>query len=552
MKLNKYIISFLVGSLAIITSCSDFLDTAPDNRVELKTPLQVSKLLIGGYLDGNYSLVCELSGDNIVDNQAPDDEGIRYNLSSYERMDDEIFAWEPVKSSNSSDSPTSIWRSCYYAIAVANHALEAIDRMEKDENMSSEDRVILSAAKGEALMIRAYHHFILANVFCQAYRDDDLSSDSIKSPGIPYMKKPETSVLVHYNRGSVTNVYKNIEADLTAGLDLINDGAYYEKPKYHFNKLASYAFAARFYLFKREYDKVIEYASLVLGSNPASVMRNWKEFDGLASSEAISLEWVDETNANNLMLLPTYSGFARHIGGPYRYTCNREAAASTIYGFGPGWNIAPHPCWSASGLYVSGGQDYGLFSGKVMELFEYTNKLANTGYAHIVRCEFTTEETLLCRAEAYIYKNEFDAAFQDLKTWNDSRADLPGTPVGLKEFDEENMKSFYRKDKNFVKQYNTEKMSPKFVITDAQKVYIDCLMHFRRLENLFDGTRWFDIKRYGLEIEHRIGKDRVEKLTWDDPRRAIQIPQEVIAAGLEANPTLTTPSTITLESYKIK
>ena len=61
-------------------------------------------------------------------------------------------------------------------------------------------------------------------------------------------------------------------------------------------------------------------------------------------------------------------------------------------------------------------------------------------------------------------------------------------------------------------------------------------MHFRRIEGLHDGLRWHDIKRYGIEIEHVQGKDPARILVWNDDRRAIQLPQEVIMAGMTANP----------------
>lgn len=58
----------------------------------------------------------------------------------------------------------------------------------------------------------------------------------------------------------------------------------------------------------------------------------------------------------------------------------------------------------------------------------------------------------------------------------------------------------------------------------------------RRMELIHDGSRWMDIKRYGIEISHvRDGMDPVV-LSKDDPRRAFQLPQDVIAAGIEANP----------------
>jgi hypothetical protein len=57
------------------------------------------------------------------------------------------------------------------------------------------------------------------------------------------------------------------------------------------------------------------------------------------------------------------------------------------------------------------------------------------------------------------------------------------------------------------------------------------------------GMRWFDIKRYGIEITRRtLSTTAIEPineydvLTLDDERRAIQIPKDVISAGMTPNP----------------
>src|SRR5690606_35382785 len=88
-------------------------------------------------------------------------------IESLERMHEEIFAWEPVVSSSDNDSPFSVWEQYYKAIATANHALEAIDELEKED-----ETLNLDALRGEALMCRAYGHFILVNIFSQAYKDN--------------------------------------------------------------------------------------------------------------------------------------------------------------------------------------------------------------------------------------------------------------------------------------------------------------------------------------------------------------------------------------------
>ena len=54
---------------------------------------------------------------------------------------------------------------------------------------------------------------------------------------------------------------------------------------------------------------------------------------------------------------------------------------------------------------------------KMLEQFEYTDKLAGTGYVHTIDPVFTGDETLLCRAEAYIRKGDFDKGIADMNTW---------------------------------------------------------------------------------------------------------------------------------------
>jgi len=533
MKRIIYILTVLSG--LYFASCNDkFLDKMPDNRTELKTPEQITQLLVDGYSTANYAVLGELSSDNVVDNNAPDAVGNRYNVTPWNKIDDEIFAWDDAVSDNQQDSPTDVWEGAYHAIAVANAALEAIETL-KSQGV---DSTKLSAAKGEALLIRAYHHFILVNIFSMAYRNDALSA---QDPGIPYITKPETKVIEIAERNSVTDVYRNIEKDLLEGLPLIDD-TNYDIPKYHFNKQAAYAFAARFYLFKRNYDKVIEYANLALGPNPATLMRSWNVAYPTATAEMYGQ--IDAKLNCNFMLIPTLSWLERVYSAGPRYTINGDAANGTIFGKGPTWNnYNYHPCYSGR-LYISNqGQMLGVFFlAACGEIFEYTDKIAGIGYGHIVRTEFTAEETLLCRAEAYIFKNMLPNALVDLKIWDDARKDLP-IPRTFLVLTDSLIQTFYNPTRTlFVKQLNTEKMDPEWKIaSDTTNRYLQCLLHFRRLETISSGMRWFDIKRFGIEITHKIGTTRVETLVWNDPRRALQLPVEVIAAGMDPNVRMELP-----------
>lgn len=49
-------------------SCSDFLDTVPDNRAEINTESQVASLLVSAYPQTYPLLIFEKASDNTTDN----------------------------------------------------------------------------------------------------------------------------------------------------------------------------------------------------------------------------------------------------------------------------------------------------------------------------------------------------------------------------------------------------------------------------------------------------------------------------------------------------
>ncbi|MBP5658920.1 MAG: RagB/SusD family nutrient uptake outer membrane protein [Paludibacteraceae bacterium] len=531
--MNKKIFYILALAALVLSGCG-FLDQEPDNRTAITKPEQVKKLLASAYSDADFAWICEFSSDNIVDNNSEDGTWRRYNLGVNKgESENEAFAWKPTvsASSNDGDSPVRIWSGAYKAIAVANHALEAMDQIE-----AKDSTVDFSEMRAEAYLCRAYNHFVLANIFCMPYRDSALSTLDL---GVPYMRVPERVVYSNADRGTLTELYANIENDLLEGLKHVSDN--YDQPKYHFNKQAAYAFATRFYLYKRDYDKVIEYATMALGSNPMSCMRTEYWSKSYSTQETLLFAYSNTNSPNNFLLTATYSTFYRSLNG--RYACNRQASRGSIYGQGPTWqNYTFHPCYQkVQGLYLRGSQDYGLFYVHTGEYFEYTDKVAGIGYVHNVNPTFTGEETLLCRAEAYIMKKDYVNALADLKVWDDSRK--VGTTEKLPDLTQALIEGFYTRDisVNGTRIYripadlHCSDLCPDWVIDTRQKVWLYCVLHFRRLETIHQGLRWFDIKRFGIEIRHKQGLDPEQILTWDDYRRAIEIPSTVIEAGMQPN-----------------
>lgn len=526
-----YIVAFAI--MFGLSGCN-FLDQNPDMRATIDTKEKVQLLLVSAYTNANAGVLCEFSSDNIIDNNSPDEYGHSNSLLPLDKMYDEIFGWYPVVSSDQQDSPKYVWDGCYSAIAACNQALVAIEKLEaQGTNMDLE--------KGEALLSRAYHHFLLVTTFCQTWKDEIQSK---QDSGIHYMKEPETEVAPHYNRGTVYDTYMAIQEDLEEGLRLVGDD-YYTVPRYHFNMKAAHAFAARFYLYTRQWDKVIENANYVLGPNDDRATLNCL-FDArhtLIDCTDIQTEmnaWIDANSPANLLIYTTMSQASYTVFTDYgRYQFNREPRTYTTSGGGPCWSsrFPGFSVWSAS----SG--TYGSLLAWFFYLFEYTDKVNGYGYIHGVTRAFTTNETLLCRAEAKAQLNDLTGAANDLRLWAQSynvsdNNRMDSLPNGDVDLSVAKIKRFYvkGKDKNLVPELHNQDICSSWTLSADQEAIIDCVLHFRRIETIHTGLRWHDLKRYGIEITHRQGTNPVQTLIWNDDRRAIQLPQEVILAGMSPNP----------------
>ena len=133
---------------------------------------------------------------------------------------------------------------------------------------------------GEALLCRAYAHFMLVNIFSLNYN----SATADKDLGIPYMYDSGSKIGSVKDRGTVAEVYACIDKDIQEALPLIGD-SHLTIPKYHFNTKAAYAFATRFYLYYEKWDKAIEYANKCLGGNPKSLLCDWAAMTSTVASQ---------------------------------------------------------------------------------------------------------------------------------------------------------------------------------------------------------------------------------------------------------------------------
>lgn len=541
----KYIYRSLATAAVValtLASCIDKLDEVPDNRTEIDSPEKVASLLTSAYPVESPAVICELSSDNLVDNNVVVP---ATHMAPYYDFYEEAYQWKDIEkySTNASDTPYNVWEAYYSGISVCNHAIEAMKEMSDDPAHDPK----LAPSWGEAHVLRAYMHFILVNLFAEAYKNDELSN---ADHGIPYVTVPEVTVHVDYSSSdflhSVTETYNLIEKDLLEGLPYVSDN--YVSRAFHFNRNAANAFAARFYLFKREYDKCEKYASEALGTNPSGMLRNWANINPNTAYTKRDSYWDESLNCN-FLIQSTYSlQWRMMLDGRYTYN-----SGTTFTKDGKTYNVpstmgitvwdGSGPCWSSSlpcysGLvYIAGGsQEYGAYLFRLIEYFEYTDKIAGIGFVHILYLPFCAEETLLCRAEARLYQGNRQGAIDDLQFWAKSKQCTQDLTL-------DRIVRFYDRNKpnnQYINPVHPAEMGFSKVLTGDDLAVLDCVLHFRRMETIHNGDRWYDIKRYGITVNHyyRAANEdeiHIDSLTYNDPRRILQLPKIVIESGYPAS-----------------
>ncbi len=484
---NKWYIQILFGLLFMLSNCTeDYLEKEPDNRSRLDALDKIAETLVYAYPKYSYDFT-ERMTDNVT--YVPDEDEVNWVR--------EIYEWSENISSTYNDSPTGYWNTAYEAIAQANVVLEKI------KGIKGGDSTYRNAIMGEALLCRAYAHFMLVNLFAKNYNTDTSSSDL----GIPYVTQVEKKLIVSYQRNTVQEVYDLVEKDLLEGLELVSSQYYKNSGKFHFNKKAALAFASRFYLWKGSYEKAEEYATQLLSQGESQFVRNYQE-DVLtpSSKDDYGINFTNPSVNANLLLAKCY---VENTGSAMHYLDSSPAYSIST-------NIGQE-------IFTGGDSDkrnkirlrYGGWVNypKWRRLFEYTNIIQDIGNRLSTIVWFRGEEVLFNRAEARLLKKNPDiaGAESDLNyILNDRYTD--------------STKASSLKD-SYIKEGLSQKEALKQVIIDE-----------RRREFINEGLRWFDIRRFHIPVTHLLRDGTIDTLTEDDPRRALQIPISATSLKVKPNP----------------
>ncbi|WP_269235798.1 RagB/SusD family nutrient uptake outer membrane protein [Flavobacterium flavigenum] len=490
MKNLKIALSLLI--LLSISSCDDFLSEKPDNRTEIDTPDKISELLVNAYPQMSYFDIAETMSDNVFDSGMA--ETLLKNQQNYN--------WEIQTETTDIDTQAYYWDACYKAIAHANKALEAIDQLG--------NTVALNPQKGEALLARAYSHFMLVSLWSKRYNPATAATDL----GIPYVTKPETELLTKYKRNTVKEVFDFIQKDIEEGLPLVTND--YKEPKFHFNVSAAKAFASRFYLIKGDWDKVIE-VSNDLGSRPVGKLRDYFSYESIPVNSQ-RLNYATSNAETNLLIVSANSIISRS------YYSNRFYLSGSRYPeiFGTATNLFAKP-WYYN--FYSSNSSITVFLPKFYEYFKYSNVTAGIGDPYVAEVLLSNDEFFLNRIEAHVMKGDIALANDELEYFLSTRT------VGYVATDKITEAKVVAKYPVIANEF-----TPFYTMTPVQTSYIKALAETRRRDFVHEGMRWFDVKRFNLVVNHEAANRPTNILAKDDNRRALQIPLHASSTGVELNP----------------
>ncbi|MDR7210348.1 RagB/SusD family nutrient uptake outer membrane protein [Flavobacterium piscis] len=496
IKILLYLL-LLIG----VSSCDDFLSETPDNRLQIDTPEKISELLADAYPDGTYMEIAETMSDNVSDNKTS-----LVNLNNVQN-----YNWDLQDDQTGRDTQGFYWNACYKAIATTNHALEAIKKLGNAPNLNPQ--------KGEALLARAYAHFMLVSLWSNRYNPATAATDL----GIPYVTETETVLIGNYKRNSMKEVFDLLQSDIEEGLKHVTNDYRTDYLKYHFNKEAAKAFAARFYTVKGDWNRVLELTE-GLGNAPVGKLRDWAAYNAY-DFPSKPIEYAKNTQPTNLLV-----GFPSSIWGRgirnNRFFFTRAKERDEILGsqtniFNKDWLID---------IVIQGASGANVAIYKFDEYFKYTNVTAQIGLPYTGVVLFSNDEMFLNRIEAHVMTNQLDIANAELEYFLAIRTD------GYAASDVLTKEKVYAKYPVVADEY-----TPFYALTPEQTSYIKAITEARRREFLHEGLRWFDIKRFNLVVEHntfnqqgQIIKNNI--LVKDDKRRAVQIPLNASNNGIEKNP----------------
>lgn len=227
-----------------LCSCSDFLQEEDKDKVIPRTIEQFEAMLHQeGYVDVSWFYRSEFMTDDISENTNV--------ITTAKNQYKALYTWqanvERTGDGKYTDENNEMWKNLYNDVLIANYIIER----EKDIVGVEATESRKSQLIGEAYFLRARAYLELVNIYAEPY--DEATAATMA--GIPL--REGTGITNNYGRNSVASVYKQIEDDLADAIKAF-DNSVETKSLWHPNKKAALLLLSRVYLYKGEWQKVVD------------------------------------------------------------------------------------------------------------------------------------------------------------------------------------------------------------------------------------------------------------------------------------------------------
>lgn len=511
--MKKYCSILLLACTCLLASCSKFLEESSQDEIRPTTTADLYALLIGtAYPYQNvFDTYLDLLTDDIQCNGVPrlPNGDINGTFTGFLNNGYYLFRFDPnmfERTETAMSADQNSWLNYYKLINGCNLILDYIGKVNGPETEKK-------ALEGQALFLRGYYYFKLANIYGRPY--DEPGGNPAANLAVPLILSSKVSD-ERKTRNTVQEVYAQVEKDLLQAEQLLE--AYYAPTNtFRVGHITAKAILSRFYLYKgsaEDLKKAAAYASAVIELKPSltllstyfnasNVFSVAGIFDPAASQEVIWNYGVNPNGAN--AYFPAIANVS-NLHPPFAVS-NQLAG---MYDKGTGTsNQGDLRYLSYFVKYTVSGVQYPL---KSLKIGVNATSIGDRG--------IRVAEMYLNRAEAIIRLNALGdqsagaltKALEDLNTLRIARYDTRNTPY------------------------------QPVTITDSDELWAFCQDERRKELCLEDGHRWFDIRRWRIPVKHTFidanNQSSEHELPAGSLLYALPVPYQAIEANnaLQPNP----------------
>ncbi|MEN5378902.1 RagB/SusD family nutrient uptake outer membrane protein [Sphingobacterium kitahiroshimense] len=363
----KYSIIYPLLVIIMSSSCSDYLDLKPDQKMAIPKTLEHCELLLNDYsaMNTGYPTLGEVAADDYYLNTSD-----WKSLSNFDEQHTYNWSLEFM-------TLNTHWQNPYKTVYLSNQILSILRHLDQNNDKVKYDKTL-----GAAHFFRAFAFHQIASVFTMPYQVGTAESEL----GIPLRLSPDLDY--KSSRSNLAATYTQIVVDYKQAIRYL---PVVETLKGRPAKAAAYAGLARVYLDLQDYDKAYAYADSCLSLK--SDLLNYKDLKASASLPIPRFNTEVLFPAIGIFSSPLGQSFAR-IAPDLYHSFDVHDYRKTVY-------------------FKPNSFDVGTYAFKG----SYDNS-ATTPFVGL-----TTSEVYLIRAESAVRTNNIGQGLRDLNTLLKNRID---------------------------------------------------------------------------------------------------------------------------------